>query len=226
MNAKTNFEARAAAQPTELHKAFADWIYVQTGIRPDLKAVQLACIFRMDYQRSEDNQKALAERKAKAAAAKKASAARKAAKLKEAIDSISRANEKAEADKVGETIYREAFDKARALGEDHGEATRQGGEARARWQREQDAAKAEKPLPKHKVTIVYGSGEPQVHAAGCADLKKLTSRQGYSRETRMVATHTELTEIIYDDMIDSGESTLEENYRAYNDKPCCPILGA
>jgi len=223
MTSKSNFEARAAAQPTDLHRAFAEWIYVQTGVKVDVKAVQLATTLRHDFQKSEENQKALAARKAVAAKAKKAAAAKKAAKLQEKLAEVAAETKTEEVVDEGTAIYRAAFEKARALGEDHGEAARQGGEARAAWEREQEGIRN---AAKEKVTIVYGSGEPQVHKAGCADLKKLTSRQGYTRETRMVASHTEITEIIYSDMIDSGESSLEDNYMAYSVKPCCPKLDA
>lgn len=199
MTSKTNFEARAAAQPTELHKAFAEWLAVKTGCKIDLKTLQLATTMRHDFQRSEENQKALAARKAKAAKAKKASAAKKAAKLQEKLAEVA----KPEMPEVAETV--------------------QDDEASAAKEREQEGIRN---AAKVKVTIVYGSDEPQVHKAGCADLKKLTSRQGYSRETRMVASHTELTEIIYSDMIDSGESSLEDNYMAYTVKPCCPKLAS
>lgn len=76
-----NFEALAAKAPTQLHEDFAQWLYIQTGVKVDLKTVQLAVSFRMDFQASPENQKSLADRKAKAAAAKKASASRKKAKL-------------------------------------------------------------------------------------------------------------------------------------------------
>lgn len=222
MTSKSNFEARAAAQPTELHKAFAEWLYIQTGYKVDLKTLQLATTMRHDFQKSEENQKALAARKAAAAKAKKASAAKKAAKLQEKLAEVATETKTEEVVDEGTKIYRAAFEKARALGEDHGEAARQGGEARAAWEREQEGIRN---AAKVKVTIVYGSGEPEVHAAGCADIKK-ARRKGSSQETRLVASHTEITEIIYGDMIDGGESTLEENYMAYNAKPCCPKLAS
>lgn len=83
-NTKKTFAERAAAEPTDLHKRFADWLKAQTGVDVDLKTVQLVTTLRMDFQKSDDNQTALAERKAKAAeeAAKKA-AARKAKLLAE-----------------------------------------------------------------------------------------------------------------------------------------------
>lgn len=80
-NAKKTYEQRAQSEPTQLHKDFAQWIYEETGIRPDLKSVQLACALRMDYQRSDANQTALK--------AKKQAAAAKAAKIK--ADKIAKA---------------------------------------------------------------------------------------------------------------------------------------
>jgi len=79
--AKKTFAERAAAEPTELHKQFAAWIEAQTGIKPDLKTVQLVTTLRMDFQKSDENQAALKERKV--AAEKKAAEAlaRKRAKL-------------------------------------------------------------------------------------------------------------------------------------------------
>lgn len=82
----------------------------------------------------------------------------------------------------------------------------------------------EAPMEPVKVTILYkGMGEPEVHKQGCADIKR-NRRKGDSQETVKVSSHTELTHIVYGDMIDSGESSLEDNYMAYNAKPCCPAL--
>lgn len=83
-----NYEAVAAKAPSQLHKDFAEWIYVQTGVRPDLKTVQIVCSLRMDFQASPENQKALAEKRAKAAELKKASAERKRAKLEKMLAEI------------------------------------------------------------------------------------------------------------------------------------------
>ncbi|PNG96568.1 hypothetical protein [Streptomyces malaysiensis] len=91
-----NYEAIAAKAPTALHEAFAQWIYEQTGFRPDLKSVQLAVALRMDYQASPENQADLAERKRKAAAAKKASAAAKKAKLEAQLAKLKADLEKVE----------------------------------------------------------------------------------------------------------------------------------
>lgn len=79
-NAKS-FAERAQSEPTELHKNFAAWIEEQTGIKPDLKTVQIVCSMRMDFQRSEENQTDLAKRKAEAAAKRKKQAAEKRARL-------------------------------------------------------------------------------------------------------------------------------------------------
>ena len=167
-----NFEALAAKPATELHKEFAEWLFIKTGVKVDLKTVQLAVSFRMDFQASPENQASLADRKAKAAADKKASASRKAAKLEAKLAEV-----KAE-------------------------------------------AKPE-PIDPVKMTIVYtGMGEPQVHKFGCADLKKMTRKTGASKETVTFHSHTELTSHIYADMIEGGESTLEENYGGYDCKPC------
>lgn len=70
-----SLQDRAAHEPTDLHKNFAEWLKVNTGVDVDLKTVQLACSMRMDFQRSEDNQADLAARKAAAAA--KAEAAKR-----------------------------------------------------------------------------------------------------------------------------------------------------
>ncbi|GGQ10952.1 hypothetical protein GCM10010215_39990 [Streptomyces virginiae] len=94
-NAKS-LEERAAAVPTELHERFAQWIYEQTGVRPDTKSVQLACIFRMEFQASDENQKALAERKAAAEAKRKKQAAEKKARLEKQLAALKAELEKTE----------------------------------------------------------------------------------------------------------------------------------
>jgi hypothetical protein len=76
-----SFSERAANEPTQLHKDFAAWLKAETGVDVDLKTVQLATALRMDFQKSETNQKALKERLAKSAADKKASAEKRKAKL-------------------------------------------------------------------------------------------------------------------------------------------------
>lgn len=182
-----NYEAIAAKAPTQLHEDFAQWLYVQTGVRVDLKTVQLVTVLRHDFQASPENQKALADRKAKAAAAKKASAERKKAKLEKMLAEIK-------------------------------------GEAKTETAEPVEEAKTEEPGPVQKLTVLYGNGEPEVHKFGCADLKKFTRAKGFTKETAEVRSHTELTHLIYSDMIDSGESSLEDNYMGYNAKPCCPAL--
>jgi hypothetical protein len=101
--ADKNYEGRAAAEPTELHKAFAHWLFIQTGIKADLKSVQLACTFRMDFQASPENQANLAERKANAAAAKKASASRKKVKLEAELANLKGEKVEAEAPVTDQT---------------------------------------------------------------------------------------------------------------------------
>jgi len=183
-----NYEAIAAKAPTQLHQDFAEWLYLQTGVRVDLKTVQLVTVLRMDFQASPENQAKLAERKAKAAAAKKASAERKKAKLEKMLAEIK-------------------------------------GETKTEKAEEPEVEAPAEPGPVQKLTVVYtGTGEPQVHKFGCADLKKMTKAKGFSKETAQVRSHTELTHLIYSDMIDSGESSLEDNYMAYEAKPCCPAL--
>lgn len=189
-----NFEALAAKAPTQLHEDFAEWLYIQTGVKVDVKTVQLAVSFRMDFQASPENQAKLAERKAAAAAKKKASAARKKAKLEAELAKLKGDAGKAE----------EPKQEAAPVVEE---------------------TKTEEPGPVQKLTVVYtGTDEPQVHKFGCADLKKMTKAKGFSKETAQVRSHTELTHLIYSDMIDSGESSLEDNYMAYDAKPCCPSL--
>jgi hypothetical protein len=188
-----NYEAIAAKAPTQLHEDFAQWIYVQTGVRVDLKTVQLVSVLRMDFQASPENQKNLAERKQAAAAKKKASAERKKAKLEAELAKLR--GEKAE------TV--EEPKEAAPVAEE---------------------PKVEVKADPVKLTILYkGMGEPEVHKAGCADIKR-SRRKGDSQETGMFSSHTELTNHIYSDMIDSGESTTEDNYMAYDAKPCCPAL--
>lgn len=209
-----NYEALAAKAPTQLHEDFAEWLFVKTGIKVDVKTVQLAVSFRMDFQASPENQKSLADRKAKAAQLKKSSAARKAAKLEAELAKLK--GDKVEVEKSeGDKAYDAAFEKARALGGDHAEAADAG-------KRAKDAAEA--PAEPVKLTVLYGNGEPEVHKFGCADLKKYTRAKGFSKETATVSSHTELTHLIYSDQIDGGESTLKDCYMGYDAKPCCPAL--
>jgi hypothetical protein len=64
--------------PTALHEDFRTWILEQTGYEADLKTVQIVCVLRDAYQRSDRSQAMLAARQAKADAAK---AAREAASI-------------------------------------------------------------------------------------------------------------------------------------------------
>lgn len=80
-NTKKTFAERAAVEPTELHKRFADWLKAETGVDVDLKTVQLVTTLRMDFQKSEDNQGALKARKDAAAKAKVEALAKRKAKL-------------------------------------------------------------------------------------------------------------------------------------------------
>lgn len=193
-----NYEAIAAKAPTQLHEDFAHWIFIQTGVKVDLKTVQLVSVLRMDFQASPENQANLAERKAKAAAAKKASAARKKAKLEAELAKL-----KGDVAKVEEPKQEAPVEVA------------------------EEPAKVEAPVEPSepvKLTVIYGGNEPEVHKFGCADAKKKTAKQGFSKETATVSSHTELTHLIYSDMIDSGESSLKDNYMAYDAKPCCGAL--
>jgi len=199
--AKTIAE-RAAVEPTELHRHFAEWIEAETGIKPDLKTVQLAVIFRMDFQASPENQAVLAAKKAAAAATKKASAARKKAKLEAELAKL-----------TGKVAATEEYDSEadQALSDDEAEVK---------------AAVAEQEIDTTpvKLTLVYGGmGEPEVHAFGCADLKKKTRKQGYSKETLMAHSHTEITAHIYSPE-EFGEDSVKENYMAYNTLPCAGRL--
>lgn len=219
-NTTKNYEALAAKAPTQLHQDFAEWIYVQTGVKVDLKTVQLVTTLRMDFQASPENQAKLAERKASAAAKKKASAERKKAKLQAELAKLkgeaeAPVVEKSEADKA----WDEAFETVRAKGGDHDEAAEAGKRAKDKV----EAAEKVDNEPS-KLTVLYGNGEPEVHKFGCADLKKYTRAKGFTKETVIVASHTELTENIYADMIGSGEATVQECSGGYGVKPCCPAL--
>ncbi|MEV6207027.1 hypothetical protein [Kitasatospora sp. NPDC051914] len=97
MTSKKTLADRAAAAPTELHKAFAEWLYVQTGVKVDLKTLQLAVSMRHDFQASEENQQSLAARKAEAERKRKAAAAEKKARLQKQLAAL-----QAELDKADE----------------------------------------------------------------------------------------------------------------------------
>lgn len=74
-------------EPTALHKNFAQWIEDETGYKPDLKSVQIAASLRIKFQRSDMNQKDLAERKERAAAEVTARLARREAAAAKALES-------------------------------------------------------------------------------------------------------------------------------------------
>lgn len=82
---KKTFAERAASEPTELHKRFAEWIEKETGVKPDLKTVQLAVAMRMDFQRSEANQASLTDRKAEAARKEAERVAKRKAQLEKEL---------------------------------------------------------------------------------------------------------------------------------------------
>jgi hypothetical protein len=197
--AKKSIAERAAVAPTALHEDFAKWLTAQTGVEVDLKTVQLVTIFRMDYQASPENQANLAARKANAEAKRKGAAERKKARLEAELAKLRAGKEEAPKaeEKVDPALVQAAIDAI---------------------------TPKEEPAEAVKLTILYkGNGEPEVHKQGCADIKR-NRRKGDSQETVTVSSHTEITHIIYADMIDSGESSLEDNYMAYNAKPCCPKL--
>lgn len=198
-SAKKTFAERAQAEPTELQKRFADWIEEQTGVKPDLKSVQLACALRMDFQHSDENQEALQAKKRKAAEDKKKAAERKRAKLEAELAKL-----KGETAEASEPVADEP----------------DGGHEEYKASMEEVSVSTD-PV---ELVVVYGGSEPEVHKKGCADLRKLTKKGGYSKEPVKVSSHTELTENIYSDQINSGESTVEECLGGYDAKPCCPNL--
>lgn len=63
-------------EPNDLHVRFADWIERNSGCEVDLKTVQLVTASRMMFQKSDENQKHLAERREAAERAKEEKAAR------------------------------------------------------------------------------------------------------------------------------------------------------
>lgn len=111
---KKTFAERAQAEPTELHKAFAKWIEEKTGVTPDLKTVQLAVTMRMDFQSSEENQKALADRKAEAAKKAEDAKAKRLAKLEAELAKLKGAES-------AEEPVKEAKEEAEPKGEADGE---------------------------------------------------------------------------------------------------------
>lgn len=168
-NSKKSFEDRAKAEPTQLHRDYADWLFYKTGVKVDLKAVQIACIFRAEFQKSPENQKALADRKAKAAADKKASAERKKAKLLAELAKLNGAVIENAPVAATEEVVEEEIEAPVA------------------------------PIDPVKLTVAYGDGDPEVHQFGCADLKKMTRAKGFRKETATLSSHTALTHLIYPD---------------------------
>lgn len=88
---KKTFAERAASQPTELHERFAKWIKEQTGFEADVKTVQLAVAFRMDFQASPENQEALTAKKQTAAQKEAARVAKRKAALEAELAKLSSA---------------------------------------------------------------------------------------------------------------------------------------
>jgi hypothetical protein len=73
-------------EPTQLHLNYQAWLKETTGVELDLKTIQVVCVTRMAFQRSEANQKELQSRKQawakQQADRKKAAAAKKVEQLK------------------------------------------------------------------------------------------------------------------------------------------------
>lgn len=88
---KKTFAERAAAKPTELHERFAEWIKAETGFDADLKTVQLAVAFRMDFQASPENQAALSTKKGAAAEKEAARIAKRKAALEKELAKLTSA---------------------------------------------------------------------------------------------------------------------------------------
>lgn len=115
---KKTFAERAAAEPTELHKQFADWLKEKTGVDVDLKTVQLVTTMRMDFQSSEENQAALKERKAAAAKKAEEAKAKRLAKLEAELAKL-----KGSEDAADEPKPEEPAEAPKADAEPKGEAT-------------------------------------------------------------------------------------------------------
>lgn len=79
-------KAVADKAPSKLHENMAKWLEETTGVKPDLKTVQLVCSLRMEFQASDVNQADLAARRE--AAAKK---------LQDRVANAQKAAEKAQA---------------------------------------------------------------------------------------------------------------------------------
>lgn len=127
---KKTFAERAATEPTDLHKAFAEWIEAKTGIKPDLKTVQLAVTLRMDFQSSEENQEALKARKAEAAKKAEEVKARKLAKLEAELAKLKggEAKDEAKPEEPAEAPKDDAEPKGEAEGENAPEAATEASE--------------------------------------------------------------------------------------------------
>lgn len=102
---ESRFDKLADKAPTDLHERFAEWIEEQTGYEPDLKTVQLACVLRIDFQRSDENQAVLEERQ-------KAAEQRELDRVQKAADRD--AKKAAEADKAEKAEARKAAKKSAA----------------------------------------------------------------------------------------------------------------
>jgi hypothetical protein len=53
----------AETEPTALHQEFADWIEKKTGVKVDVKSIQLGAVLRPIHQKSEENQERIAAAK-------------------------------------------------------------------------------------------------------------------------------------------------------------------
>jgi hypothetical protein len=65
-----DLKALAAKAPSDTMTRFHAWLERETGLKLDLKSVQLAASYRMDFQQSPENQAALKSRRAEATAPK------------------------------------------------------------------------------------------------------------------------------------------------------------
>jgi len=138
---KKTFAERAAAEPTDLHKQFADWLKEKTGVDVDLKTVQLVTVMRMDFQKSEENQTALAARKANAATKAEEAKARKLAKLEAELAKL-----KGGADTADEAKPEEPTEAPKDAEPDAGEAADENG-AETATEAVAEPTETEKPKP-------------------------------------------------------------------------------
>ena len=101
----------ADKEPSHLHKAYAVWIEERTGVKVDVKAVQLAVVLYQKYQKSPEN----AERREQEREEKEA----KAAEAKEARDKAAAEKKaKAEAEKAEKAEKAKAAKAEKAEGAD------------------------------------------------------------------------------------------------------------